>query len=597
MLRRLRRLRKSLQFRRIKSNKRQACDSVCCCRRSNDTQEQAVEGNSLRRNLRPRTSNRNQITTSSAQKAATRKRSRTTEAEQTADLRRSKRPRKLIQQPLPVQQFEGRKRRLNISESGATGASRKRARHNPDKAVVDSSVEQEEADNVDGQKDPILYWTKTGHWPEGYSEQSNKNMSHLLAKQKSSGSLRRKQSAQISVNPASIAPSSVVPSSTTPSDQKPREVKSAPYQDPRYKLLLSTKGSFMEESVLEITEKSRESFLNLLHAKQTVPKDSLFRNDVFKRTCQNIQDRNETRVIRDISLLIVPSAETLATYGADHLNMLTESTNEGWNNSFPLTGTRPQPDFSVGFKREAFTKVQLDKLAPFIGNFISGDQSYFMATYYMYFPFLTCEVKCGTAALDIADRQNAHSMTLAVRATVELFRLAGREMELHREILAFSISHDHRSVRIYGHYPVIDGKDTTFYRHPIHEFSFTALDGKEKWTAYKFTKNVYDAWMPNHHKRLCSAIDQIPADLDFSVPQLSQSFGLSEDLQRHNLSESSQPSPQSREPSQQSTGDARDTTPNTSFTGRGVSKRPRKRLAAEEYACWKLFRNTVNMGI
>jgi hypothetical protein len=40
----------------------------------------------------------------------------------------------------------------------------------------------------------------------------------------------------------------------------------------------------------------------------------------------------------------------------------------------PLTGTRPQPDYSVGFKREAFTKVQLEKLAPFIGDFIVGDQ-------------------------------------------------------------------------------------------------------------------------------------------------------------------------------------------------------------------------------
>ena len=116
----------------------------------------------------------------------------------------------------------------------------------------------------------------------------------------------------------------------------------------------------------------------------------------------------------------------------------------------------------------------------------------------MYLPFLTCEVKCGIAALDIADRQNAHSMTLAVRGIVELFRLVKRENELHREILAFSISHDHRTVRIYSYYSVINGKNTAFYRHPIHEFSFIALDGKEKWTAYKFTKNIYDIWMPTH---------------------------------------------------------------------------------------------------
>jgi hypothetical protein len=33
------------------------------------------------------------------------------------------------------------------------------------------------------------------------------------------------------------------------------------------------------------------------------------------------------------------------------------------------------------------------------------------------------------AALDIADRQSAHSMTMAVRGIVELFRLVKREKE------------------------------------------------------------------------------------------------------------------------------------------------------------------------
>ena len=335
----------------------------------------------------------------------------------------------------------------------------------------------------------------------------------------------------------------------------------------------------MEESDLGITDKSKETYQKLLDAKQTGPSDSLFRDDVFKRTCRNIQDRNEARVIQDISLLIVPSAEILAIFGAEHLNVLIDSTNEGWNNSMPLTGIRPQPDYSVGFKREAFTKDQLDRLAPFIGDFISGDQSFFMATYYMYFPFLTCEVKCGAAALDIADRQNAHSMTLAVRAIVELFRLAGRETEVHREILAFSISHDHRSVRIYGHYPIVDKNDTKYYRHPIRTFDFTELDGKEKWTAYKFTKNVYDIWMPAHFKRLSSAIDKIPADLDFSVPPFSRSFGLSPDLERHRLSESTEPDSQSKEPVWRSPTSVGSTTPNTSFT-RQDPPRGRKRPAA-----------------
>jgi hypothetical protein len=143
-----------------------------------------------------------------------------------------------------------------------------------------------------------------------------------------------------------------------------------------------------------------------------------------------------------------------------------------------VTKTRPQPDYSVGFRREAFTEDQLKRLEPFVGELT--DTSFFMATYYMYFLFLACEVKCGAVALDIADRQNAHSMTMAVRGIVELFRLVKREKELHQEILAFSISHNHSSVRIYGHYPLVDGNNTTFYRHPIYKFDFTAIEGKEK---------------------------------------------------------------------------------------------------------------------
>ena len=135
----------------------------------------------------------------------------------------------------------------------------------------------------------------------------------------------------------------------------------------------------------------------------------------------------------------------------------------------------------------------------------------------MYFPFLTCEVKCADAALNIADRQNAHSMTLAVRSVVELFKLVRREKELHREILAFSISHDHSSVRIFGHYAIIEENRTTFYRHPIREFSFTELDGRDKWAAYKFTKSVYNTWMPTHFKQICSAVDEIPTGVNFDV--------------------------------------------------------------------------------
>jgi hypothetical protein len=71
-------------------------------------------------------------------------------------------------------------------------------------------------------------------------------------------------------------------------------------------------------------------------------------------------------------------------------------------------------------------------------------------------------------------------MTIAVKGIVELFRLIKHKKELYRKILAFLILYDYRIVRIYSHYPIIDGNNTTFYRHLICTFDFTELDGKEK---------------------------------------------------------------------------------------------------------------------
>jgi hypothetical protein len=90
------------------------------------------------------------------------------------------------------------------------------------------------------------------------------------------------------------------------SDQKKRENKSAPYRDTRYTTLLAAKGSYMEKSDLGITDTSLTWCMTLLDSEQPVPKDSLFRDDVFETTCRRVQDRNESRVICSITPYLVP---------------------------------------------------------------------------------------------------------------------------------------------------------------------------------------------------------------------------------------------------------------------------------------------------
>ncbi|KAH9213503.1 hypothetical protein DL95DRAFT_506308 [Leptodontidium sp. 2 PMI_412] len=160
-------------------------------------------------------------------------------------------------------------------------------------------------------------------------------------------------------------------------------------------------------------------------------------------------------------------------------------------------------------------------------------------------------------------------MTLALRGTVELFRLMKREKELHLEILAFSISHDQETVRIYSHYPMIDGDKTTFYRHPIKKFNFTSEEGKDKWTSIR------------------SVIDKLPSDLNFEVSEPGES-GLSQGLESHHLSDQSSHDTASLledADSQPSRVGSRDVTPDTSLSQRidgKTFKKPKKRARPVE---------------
>ncbi|KAL5431361.1 hypothetical protein PMIN07_009377 [Paraphaeosphaeria minitans] len=110
-----------------------------------------------------------------------------------------------------------------------------------------------------------------------------------------------------------------------------------------------------------VTAETRELSQKLLDRTQPLPKHTLFSDDVlFKKLCERIRGENKTKVVRDIAQLIVPSAEILANRGAKHQETLQETVNASWINArtFVTPGSspspRPQPDFGLGFKRDAF---------------------------------------------------------------------------------------------------------------------------------------------------------------------------------------------------------------------------------------------------
>lgn len=392
------------------------------------------------------------------------------------------------------------------------------------------SSPQPDSQDRRGNVDLVEYWAREGRWPPNRTPQEMEDQARTIGSSAQGPLLKQKVPLTRSGRKRSRSDSDDGSASDS------TDAKSARYRSAAYEIVLETKDVLLRDddgwADAASAEAGRALVRTLLHIatnpseaptfSHPTPQMTLFADPVFEKTCRKVSAKNEARVVRDILPLIVPSAEILAIWGATHLNNLVESINQSWDCAQPLVAPRPQPDYSVGFARDAFTQAQLARLGPHTGDGTRSDsESPFMGTRLMYFPFLTCEVKCGDQALAIADRQNAHSMTLAVRGVVELFRLVGRERELSHRILALSISHDDSNVRIYGHYPVVQAAaPVKYYRHKIHAYDFTVLDGRDKWTAYRIVRYIYDRWMPSHLEIICSAIDGL--NVPTPVPFLNQ---------------------------------------------------------------------------
>jgi len=78
-----------------------------------------------------------------------------------------------------------------------------------------------------------------------------------------------------------------------------REGKNLVVRSSRYQQILEFVSIYMgqPESHLRSTQTDKALCQELLKKEQSVSKDSLFNDDLFESTCENIANRNEARVI------------------------------------------------------------------------------------------------------------------------------------------------------------------------------------------------------------------------------------------------------------------------------------------------------------
>jgi hypothetical protein len=233
-----------------------------------------------------------------------------------------------------------------------------------------------------------------------------------------------------------------------------------------------------------------------------VPTGTLFEDEYIQDFRNVLQGRSEARVTIELHSLLMPSAESRHIREREGLENVIDGYNDPWLKTEPIHGPKPQPDHAWGLKWSAFSEPQQLKLG------IKPDaKSMYAVRDDMYFPYFAAEVKCGNQAMDFADRQNMHSMCIALRAVVTLARAAGCLEQVNRRILGFSISHDSEDVRIYAYYPEINGDKIEYYRWPLRRFNIWSKE--ERWTCFRFVENVNRQFLPIHINRLNDFLNKI----------------------------------------------------------------------------------------
>ena len=262
-----------------------------------------------------------------------------------------------------------------------------------------------------------------------------------------------------------------------------------------------------------VCEESRKVYSELQKITLTTIQPSLLpesQERSFLEVLNRCQTRNEAMVNRDVTMLLVPPIIYLYLHGANHLEHVIDEVNADWDERCVLAGPRPRPDLAIGLFSSAFTSEEIDKL----DNYTTVD-NWTRFTVEMYFPFLTFQVQCGNESLDIADRRNMHSCSTALKALLRIeqeadtYRPEKKLASLDGQILVFSVSHDQKDARLYGHYARVQGEKWTYHRLFINYYNLFPKRGGIL-ALHNFIQNIFKDFLPIHVQRLKDALAAFP---------------------------------------------------------------------------------------
>ena len=360
----------------------------------------------------------------------------------------------------------------------------------PEEGHEASESEEEEKD------DPISYWTANHTWPDNFAE------SYAMSSNNTNKRPRTSDHSQSSKDEKSRSYS------------QSRKDGNVPEQYTKsYETYIFTQGldmNYIKGREL-VSPDSKGACQDLRNMECVAISPTVYSEDKILQVIDLCQNANEAMVSRDVTTLILPPIKALhLTDEANIFKDFTDQVRAQWHGSWVLAGPRPEPDLAIGFLHSAFTVSENEKLT----NYTSFE-NLTRPTNEMCFPFLMCEVKCGNMGLDYADRQNMHSCSVAVKALLKLEQKADQYREdkqfesLLGKIVAYSISHDQKDARLYGHYALVEEEKWTYYRHHIRKFDI-ANEERDLLALHYFARNILMIHASKLLKRLQKAIAALP---------------------------------------------------------------------------------------
>ncbi|KXS94533.1 hypothetical protein AC579_9536 [Pseudocercospora musae] len=327
---------------------------------------------------------------------------------------------------------------------------------------------------------------------------------------------------------------SYTPSRSNSYSQRVRDGDSPAAWTRKHEEKMEEVGLFMtaDRTQATITDECQRLCDRLLEAEYSMPESPAYHPDRLAKVLRRVRFRNESRVVRDVMPIVVPSPELLHIDGHAEVDNICEAMNAEWTQCDTLCGPRPKPDFVGGISATEFTKEEKEKLQL---SHTSACPNLFPEN--MYFPFLICEVKGSDRPIEEAERQAMHSASIAIRAVIELFRKVSATAEVHQKVLAFSVTHNHSMVMIFAHFATIDGEKTSFYRRLVHLNRFAEDLEFTTWAkAYKIVRAIYEHFAPQHIHRIRSVLSRMRSP---TLASFATQLGIDEDSQASILDQSS----------------------------------------------------------